>query len=401
MDKKLNVKIKPIGLLDIIAFTKMVKKRSGKINAAKTTAITPSAVNKNALMLHPKAQVMKIEKIVSETPKVKTFHLKMADSSLPSYFRAGQYVSLKLKIGDSVFTRPYSLSSSPKEALQGFYSITIKGTDEGFFSKWALDNWKEGDKVEVSAPEGNFYYEPLRDAKSVIGICGGSGVTPFLSLAKAIVDGDEDFKLTLFYGSCKECDILFKNKFDKLEKESNGKLKVVHVLSDEKSEKFETGFITSKLITKYSEKDSPYSVFICGPQVMYNFVSKEITSLNIPHKFVRRELFGEIKKIEMAEGYPSEHLNKFYQIKVRYFGGNTQIIANSNDSILVALEKTGIKAPSRCRSGECGFCRSKLLSGDVFVVPDGDGRRAADKKLGFIHICSSYPLSDLEIELPR
>ena len=134
---------------------------------------------------------------------------------------------------------------------------------------------------------------------------------------------------------------------------------------------------------------------------MYNFVSKEISSLNIPQKYVRRELFGEVKRIEMVDGYPVEHLNKFYQLKVNYFGGNTQIIANSNDSILVSLEKSGIIAPSKCRSGECGFCRSKLISGEVFIVPDGDGRRAADKKLGFIHICSSYPISDLEIELPR
>ncbi|MDD4120501.1 MAG: iron-sulfur cluster-binding domain-containing protein [Clostridia bacterium] len=401
MDKKLNVKIKPIGLLDIIAFSKMVKKRTQKINAAKTTPIIPSEVNKNALLLHPKTQFMKISEIIPESPKVKTFVLRMSGGGSPAFFRAGQYVSLRLRIGDSVFTRPYSISSSPNDSLKGFYSISIKGTDEGFFSKWALDNWKEGDSIEVSSPEGNFYYEPIRDARFVTGICGGSGVTPFLSMAKAIAEGEEDFNLTLLYGSCKECDILFKNEFERLEKLANGKLKIVYVLSDEKKDNFENGFITSTLIKKYSAKDSPYSVFICGPQAMYNFVSKEISSLNIPQKYVRRELFGEVKRIEMVNGYPVEHLNKFYQLKVNYFGGNTQIIANSNDSILVSLEKSGIIAPSKCRSGECGFCRSKLISGEVFIVPDGDGRRAADKKLGFIHICSSYPISDLEIELPR
>lgn len=400
MDKKLNIKIKAIGLLDIIAFTKMVKKRTSIINAANTKPISPSNVNINALLLHPKKQIMKIVEVIAETPKVKTFVLKMVNDTLPAFFRAGQYVSLKLKIGDSIFTRPYSLSSSPNDSKRGVYTITIKGADDGFFSKWALDNWKEGDIVEVSSPEGNFYYEPLRDSKFVTGICGGSGVTPFLSMAKAIAEGNEDFNLTLLYGSCKECDILFKNEFDRLEKAANGKIKVVYVLSDEKLANYENGFITADLIKKYS-KNSPYSVFICGPQVMYNFVSKELSTLNIPHKYIRRELFGEVKRIEMVNGYPVEHLNKFYQLKVNYFGGNTQIIANSNDSILVSLEKSGIKAPSKCRSGECGFCRSKLVSGNVFIVPDGDGRRAADKKLGFIHICSSYPISDLEIELPK
>jgi len=34
------------------------------------------------------------------------------------------------------------------------------------------------------------------------------------------------------------------------------------------------------------------------------------------------------------------------------------------------------------------------------VPADGDGRRAADRELGFFHACSSYPLSDLKIKIP-
>ncbi len=55
---------------------------------------------------------------------------------------------------------------------------------------------------------------------------------------------------------------------------------------------------------------------------------------------------------------------------------------------------------SRCRSGECGICRSKLVSGDVFVLPDNDGRREADRDLGYIHPCSTYPLSDVVMIIP-
>jgi hypothetical protein len=41
------------------------------------------------------------------------------------------------------------------------------------------------------------------------------------------------------------------------------------------------------------------------------------------------------------------------------------------------------------------------VSGDVFVNPDSDGRRAADLQFGYIHPCSSYPLSDLEVSATR
>ncbi len=68
--------------------------------------------------------------------------------------------------------------------------------------------------------------------------------------------------------------------------------------------------------------------------------------------------------------------------------------------MLTAVERAGIKAPSHCRSGECGYCHSRLVSGDVFVPESTDERRRADTVFGYIHPCVSYPLSDLTIELP-
>ena len=65
------------------------------------------------------------------------------------------------------------------------------------------------------------------------------------------------------------------------------------------------------------------------------------------------------------------------------------------------MERANLAPPSQCRSGECGFCRSLLVSGEVYVLPDSDGRRAADRQFGYIHPCASYPLSDLEVTVPR
>ena len=72
----------------------------------------------------------------------------------------------------------------------------------------------------------------------------------------------------------------------------------------------------------------------------------------------------------------------------------------ANEPILVALERAAIKAPSRCRSGECGWCRSKLISGNVFVPKENELRRWADIAYGYIHPCSSFALSDIVLEVP-
>ena len=63
------------------------------------------------------------------------------------------------------------------------------------------------------------------------------------------------------------------------------------------------------------------------------------------------------------------------------------------------MERAGIKNNTRCRSGACGYCRCKLLAGDVFVPTVGDGRRYADKMYGYVHACSTYPLSDCKIKI--
>ena len=74
--------------------------------------------------------------------------------------------------------------------------------------------------------------------------------------------------------------------------------------------------------------------------------------------------------------------------------------ANAAEPVAVALERAGIKIDTHCRNGECGFCRSHLLSGDIFVSPVGDGRRMMDKEMGWFHACSSWPLTDLKIKIP-
>ena len=80
--------------------------------------------------------------------------------------------------------------------------------------------------------------------------------------------------------------------------------------------------------------------------------------------------------------------------------GNAKPSASAEEPVLVAIERAGIKAPSRCRAGECGWCRSRLLEGTVFIPQENEMRRWADKHYGYIHPCCSFPTSDLTLEIP-
>ena len=387
--------------LNPMDFTKMTPARNEVIEKAEAKPLPPTnsyVPNQIANALHPGVQHLKVNKIV-ENENAKTYYLEAnAEKGTKSlaYFSAGQYLSIELEIGKMKLNRPYSLASSPKEALEGTYMLTIKRVDGGLASNYILDNWAVGTEVTASEPLGTFTYEPLRDAKTVIGLAGGSGITPFRSLAKAIVDGDEDAELVLLYGTNTLKEAIFQEEFKELEKLSP-KFKLVNVLSAEDKDGVEKGFITAELIKKYAPEQ--YSIFMCGPQAMVNFVDKEIEKLNLRKKFVRHELFGEYFNPDKEEDYPT-NVNPTFNITVKIAGKEQTIVANANDSILRSLEKNGIKSPAHCRSGECGWCHSHLISGEIYAPKSVDGRREADLIYGYIHPCCSFPLSDLVIEIP-
>ena len=76
------------------------------------------------------------------------------------------------------------------------------------------------------------------------------------------------------------------------------------------------------------------------------------------------------------------------------------VAALENETLLTAMERAGLKAPSRCKSGSCGFCHSRLISGEYHVNKEHEYRRLADLKFGYIHPCCTYPESDMEIDVP-
>ena len=344
-------------------------------------------VNKDAKSLHPKEQKLVISRIEEHGNIAKSYYFK-SETEL-AYFKAGQYLTFKLEIGNSVVTRSYSIASSPASALNGEYQITVKRIADGFVSDYILDNWNVGDEVIAYAPEGNMTYCPLRDAENIVAIAGGSGITPFHSLARAIDQGDEDCTLTLLYGCRTSDEILFKSELDLLS-EKNDKINVVYVLSHSDEEGYEKGFVGADIIKKYAPRGN-YSIFVCGPGGMYKFLEAELPKLQIERKYIRFEVFSSGKKVEEEP--------KDYSITVINRGNEVVIKASSNETVLCAFERAGIEVPARCHTGECGFCRSKLVSGKVYIPEGEDKRRIADMQFNFIHPCCCYPERDLVIRI--
>lgn len=387
----MNVKVGLIGVFDMLKFKNLRKNRAEMIASAKAKPLPGTyRVNELAKRLHPAAQYLKIAEIVQETHDAKSFVLvpdEEAGTRELAPFKAGSYINVRTTLAGSVARRTYSLSSSPKEALEGKYRITVKLKEGGFLSAWLHNEAKVGDKLTATEPGGHVTHSGIRDCKKVVALAGGSGITPFMSMAKAINEGTEDFEMTLLYGARTEADLVFRADFDAIAARCP-KVKVVYVLSEEQKEGFEAGFITAELIKKYAGAEQ-FSIYAVGPGAMCDFLDRELPKLGLAQKFIR---------MERTEDVCDAGEVKDYTLTVHYRDELHTIPARSDETVLTAFERAGLAVNNKCRVGYCGFCRSRLVKGE-YHANRYEQLRIADKQFHYFHPCCSYPMSDMEIEV--
>ena len=350
--------------------------------------------------LHPGLVKAKIVSIKDETPSTKTFTFSPVEGYKLPWFYAGQHISVKFNIDGKWVTRPFSVSSCPLDTEKGFLQITLRLKPSGYVTPWIWKNWKEGTEVLFDGAFGEGYWSSIRDTEHVVGIAGGSGITAFRSIALDMATSKRPWKFTILYGSRTEDDIIFFDELNEMAAVSGGRLEVFPVLSEPKEGwTGETGFISAELIRKLVPDWDKVSYFISGPQAMYDYLDGEFEKLGVRRKFIRKEEYGETDDITLSPFYPKGKENETFRITVRFGLDEQTIPAKATDTVVVSLEKAGLGPDTHCRSGACGWCRSLLLSGEIWQRPQSDGVRASDKDYGYFHPCSAYPMSDLVIEV--
>jgi ferredoxin-NADP reductase len=343
--------------------------------------------------LHPPRLRLRVSEIIEETASTKTLRLVSEDHYLPP-FLAGQYIALFLEIGSIRTSRPYSISSPPNQT--GHYDITIRRVEGGLVSNYLLDEVEKGDVLESSGPAGHFYHNPLFHDRTMVCLAGGSGITPFMSMVREVVECGLDRTIYLFYGNKDLEDVIFHEQLSAFSE----RFENIHYLPviEAPSPGYDglSGLITGQLIKKTLADLSGKTFYLCGPAGMYEFCIPELEALGIPSRRVRKEVYGAPLNICDSPGWPQEVKPKdVFEVQVK---GGSSLKVRADEPLIVAFEKQGVAVPSLCRSGECSMCRVKILSGKVFQ-PAGALVRKSDRQFGYVHSCVSYPLEDLEVLL--
>ena len=343
--------------------------------------------------LHPSRLDLRVSRIIAETPTTRTFRMVPAGGVLPP-FQAGQYVALHVEVGGVRTSRPFSITSPPNQT--GFFDLTVKRVPGGLVSNHLLDTVREGDGFTSSGPDGCFVYNPLLHGDRLVFLAGGSGITPFMSMIREMDDRGLARRITLIYGNRSEDDIIFHEELGDLAARNRRFVYVPVVETPGPRYAGETGLMEADLMAAAAGDLKAAMVYLCGPPGMYDFCLRELERLAVPRRRIRQEMFGAPLKIAQNPGWPAgvEEEDVF---TVALAGGPT-IRARAGTPLLNTLEQAGLAPPSRCRSGHCSLCRTRILKGRVFQ-PAGVPVRRSDREQGYVHCCLSYPLEDLEIRI--
>lgn len=328
-------------------------------------------------------KVLNVHRETSDTVKIE-FDIP-ADLRKNYQFKAGQYIDVNIDVDGKDERRSYSICSGKNEPL----AIAVKEIANGKVSKWFNQNLEAGTEVSVSEPKGNFTLQ--EDAKNVVAIAAGSGITPILAIAKDMET--KGGNLRLFYGNRTVESIIFKKELDALKNTFT-----THFLSQENVEGFENGRITKDHFTEIIKNDLSLlradAYFICGPEELIIHISDTLKFFGVNEKKIHFELFTPPVLMKQEEVSTSEVFEGVSKVKVFFDGDVVEFdLDGKGKTLLEAATNEGIDAPYSCKGGVCCSCKAKVLKGSARMKMNYS-LTDEEVKEGYILTCQAHPTSD-------
>lgn len=234
--------------------------------------------------------ILKISKIIDETPLVKAFRLELP-SDININFYPGQFFMVSLIDDPEIKTsRAYSIASSPLN--KNYLEIAFDKVGPFTTKLFAM---KEDDLLKFKGPYGKFYFNEEINNNLVL-IAGGTGITPLMSIIRFCNDKKLSNKAKFIYSVKTPHDIIYKEELEKIKNQNNKFNYIVTVtrLNSEQEHNWRgrTGRVDLDLLKQDIEDVEDNIYFLCGPKEFAHNIIEMLEVLGVKKEQIKTDIWG-------------------------------------------------------------------------------------------------------------
>lgn len=278
---------------------------------------------------------VRVERIAAIAEGILEITLTPIESATLPSWRAGAHIQLVAKtMAGHDAQRRYSLVKKSGNTTR--YVIAVNKPHEFGVAAYLHTEIVNGCELEISSPINDFAAHS--GSGTAILIAGGIGITPILSLASEYRASGRNFEI--HYSARSAAAMAYREEVKAF---GNHRAHLYFSNSDRKLQ-----------IKRLAEEwDTSHHVFVCGPKSLIEVVKHTAGSVGIASSQIHFESFGET----------SSSANHSFQVDLRRSGRT--IAVHADQSILEAVQNSGVYAQSDCARGECGVCTVRVVDGEV------------------------------------
>jgi predicted ferric reductase len=203
-------------------------------------------------------------------------------------FQPGQFAWLTLRNSPfSLREHPFTIASPPEALPRVEFGIK----ELGDFTS-TIGTVKPGEAVYLDAPHGMFSIDRNSDAPGFVGIVGGIGITPLMSMMRSMAERGDRRPVVLFYANKAWDGVIYRDEIESLSRRMD--LTVIHVLEKPPPGwSGEEGFVDGDTLARHLPTGTLRELhyFLCGPVPMTRAAEQALRDLGVPVWRIQTEIF--------------------------------------------------------------------------------------------------------------
>lgn len=238
-------------------------------------------------------QIARVTAIQQETPRVKTFALR-----LPQWqpHLAGQHYDIRLTAPDGYQAqRSYSIASPPEQT--GEIELTVDLVEDGEISTYLHEGVAVGDELEVRGPIGGYFaWGPELANLPLLLVAGGSGIVPLMAMLRHRAALGATNPTALLFSVRAAEDAIYRTELEQLAAAAGGLGFDLRFTFTRQPPPGWTGYarridqvMLREIVSRFP---APPQCFVCGPTRLVEQVANTLLDVGLPADTIRTERFG-------------------------------------------------------------------------------------------------------------